>query len=206
MSFLRKRLGLTLIELLIALSIFVIAVVPIYAVFRTGIISWRRIEEYTSGYQQVKFATEMMAQNLRQAIFYPDIKFEGKSDSLTFMSLVSSPSEEYPHKKELAKITYYLKQEEGINNLLQETILYRNLENPEESKPKAILTNLSEFKFSYCYKKEGATGEYIWQDNFDGEDILPKLVRIKFKPGAPLEDFETTKYVYIPTGELLEEE
>lgn len=188
--YLKRKIGLTLIELLVALSIFAVALSSIYAVFRTGTISSRRIQEHIERYQPIRFILEQLSTELRNAIYYPDIKFEGTSISISFVNLVKEP----------ANIKYSVKQDENLKSLLKETALYRNLQNPSKE---VVLQNILNIKFSYCYKIDPATGNYQWEDTFDKEDILPGIVRIEIEPQEG--ENKITKFVYIPTGTLEEE-
>jgi prepilin-type N-terminal cleavage/methylation domain-containing protein len=106
------RRGFTFIELLIALTIFALVSLGIYATFSTGLNAWRRGEDATRLQQEARWALDKIAQELRGAALYnygadyPELgSFLGGENKISFLSLIYSPASKI---SEIKKITYSL--------------------------------------------------------------------------------------------------
>ncbi len=84
----------SLLELLLALSIFVVVAVCVYGTFWTGArLSDRSKEEYQT-YHQIRLALDTIGTDLENAVFYDftnsypgKTAFEGKEDAVTFLTI-----------------------------------------------------------------------------------------------------------------------
>lgn len=92
----RKNNAFTLIELLIASSIFVIVILTIYSAFHTGIFGYRNIEETITIYQTARQILDRINLDLRNSFAYSnnETKFIGNPKDITFLTLVNTFSED----------------------------------------------------------------------------------------------------------------
>ncbi len=70
MMMLRRKNGLTLIELLLGLSLFGVMAVSLYLVFQNGLMVSRRAQEQSADDWQTFFAVELIAQDLENMVQY----------------------------------------------------------------------------------------------------------------------------------------
>lgn len=80
--------GLTLIELLLAITIFSIVASVIYSSLRLGIVSWRRTEANLSRYQKIRYAINSLSEDLANAFMHKDIPFKGEEKSIEFAGFI----------------------------------------------------------------------------------------------------------------------
>lgn len=192
--------GFTFIELMIAVSIFAVVSVAIYATFNSGLSAWKKAEQSQNICQDVRLALEKMALDLENAVIYsPDPEFsnfEGKNNKISFYSL-KEVFQTIPSHLELRKITYALDEstqtlqrwEENFAQSAQETTV---------QEPEDFATQIKTLAFSYCYEDEGSDPLYQWKDEWDAVKEIPQGVKIELEVGA--EKLTFTKYVFIPTG------
>ncbi len=87
----KKNRAFTLIELLIAVSIFSIVILTVYSAFQTGILSYRKVDSAFETYQTLRSALNRMESDLKNSFAYDnaeDSGFSGTKDSLDFFSIV----------------------------------------------------------------------------------------------------------------------
>ncbi len=89
--------GFTLVELLIALTIFSVISLGLYSTFSSGISVWRRSEDANRIYQEARLALEQMAREIKSVVAYdfsdkyPEIKaFEGDENKFSFLIAANS--------------------------------------------------------------------------------------------------------------------
>lgn len=79
-----EKRGVTLVELLVAMTIFVLIMLGFYTVFRAGMSSWRRGEAETELIQNTRIALDRMGEEIRQALIDPAYDIPGSHDEITF--------------------------------------------------------------------------------------------------------------------------
>jgi prepilin-type N-terminal cleavage/methylation domain-containing protein len=82
------RRGLTLVELLIAASIFSAVTVSIYAAFSTGVLSYRKLDASFEVYQGARVVLNRLESDLRQAFAYrrADSAFQASRQKIDFLT------------------------------------------------------------------------------------------------------------------------
>lgn len=195
----RKRKAFTLIELLIAVSIFSAVVVTIYSAFSSGIFGYRNIEENISIYQEARMILERINLDLRNSFVYSsdDTKFVGNKDGLSFLTLVDSfrGSVMVP---EYAFVSY----RSEANNILRlcrkgkEALREKSEVEPQLMAEDAVLS------FEYGHKTS-ADSEIEFKDSWGLSDIpeekktLPLAIKVNLTIKGKIEkEFERT--IYLP--------
>ncbi len=192
--------GLTLVELLVALSIFAIVAVALYSTFGTGISTWKKIKQAQDLYQDIRLTLDKMALDLENAVLYSEkpefVNFQGGKSKISFYSTVET-SQALPGHTELRKIAYSL-DESGHILQRREQALFNSGQNTEEE-AQEIAAAISRLDFFYCYEDEHAEPPYKWQDSWDFPQELPQGIKIEL--GLDTEkNLVFSKYVFIPTG------
>jgi len=212
------HLGFTFIELIIAVTIFAIIAVSIYSTFNAGIRVWLKMSPMIEANQQCRIFFNTISLDLKNAVAYYDISniltkqgfgqeyegkinFEGRSDKISFMTIVNISDPDLGLREELAKVTYiYDKADKTIKRLVATKAEGLNEENAKSSD---MITGIDgkDFGFEYCYKSmtSNTDYDYEWKDAWEDKNVqkIPRGVRVKTG--------EFKKTVFIPTGVLGEE-
>jgi prepilin-type N-terminal cleavage/methylation domain-containing protein len=197
--------GFTLIEILIAITIFSVVALSLYSTFFSAIAVWRRSEALNRVYQEARWSLEVIANELHNAIVldytdrYPDFTaFEGSSDKISFLSLSDSG---------IKQISYLLENENSEYSLKrQETAFTDALQNYSKEQLIETFTNLAcegGLKFSYAYSAVDSEDDVVWQDNWQDDQNLPKGIKIELalrNPSSPDAKITFNKTIFIPCG------
>ncbi len=231
----RGKKGFSLIEILIALTIFSTIVVTLYSTFWSGIKIDQRLEDKT--YRQASWALEEMAKEFENAAkydfsnSYPDInEFLGEKDRVSFL---------LPSGQGLKVIQYYLEQAEevfvhkviigkrskknvSVTESRQEALVQKVLVREEydfvdfvngvktDSLKEAVCFNVEEqgLEFSYAYLETSEDDSKLdWQDSWRN-DYVPAGIKVKLKLVSQDQGdlFIVRRSIYIPAGRWGEEE
>ena len=116
----RYLTGFTLVELLLAMTLFSIIAVTIYSTFRSGITAWRKVEEVSSTYKDLRLVLDRISVELRNSQDMGIFDFEGTGDKLTFVSVLDKYRPDVGREPVIAKISYFLEAEKrkGPGSLL----------------------------------------------------------------------------------------
>lgn len=152
------RDGFTLIELLTTISIFMIIITALYTTLIQGINLMKRNEEKITLYYEVRLSLDQIATTLRNTINLGKENFEGKSSSLTFLTL-------NPQRQSLARIIY----QEDKNRLLkkQRFLSWKEKEDLEE----IMIEKVSKVDFKYLDQED------TWQKSWNAT-YPPKAVKL----------------------------
>ena len=187
--------GFTLLELLIALTLFSVVIVIVGSVFGTGIFAWKRGEGEMGFYQELRLTFDRMAIEIRNILPYENAPFTGEKNSFSFVELRPSRSSSSP---EWIQVTYEVKKTGTAPVLVRRT---RPL-SKEEADEEVLLSSFSELEFYYFAKE--LEGEWHWTEKWDYEKFKgpPPFVRMVFVMEGG-EEWE--KIFWVPTGVTEEE-
>lgn len=191
----RKNRGFTLLELLLATTLFCIIAVAIYSSLAVGIKAHKRGESLSGNYNDIRFALYRINQDLRSAIAVNNIYFVSESQKIYFYSAQSAPG----GAKDLYKITYSWDKEKDYFVLLRLKETYIDSLQNERQKGDVMLDYISRLSFDYGYLKKVMSGEqeFKWKSDWKQES-MPKLVRLQLNvKGEAFEDV-----VYCPAGKM----
>ena len=198
----KKYKALTLIELLIASSIFVVVIVTIYSAFHSGIFGYRNIEETIDTYQAARSILGRINLDLRNSLVYKDddTKFSGSQNEICFLTLVDKFGQDRL-LQELAFLSYKLEKDK-LMRLCRKN--QEALKENSEIQPEEMADNV-EIKFEYGYKPQGKDEiefKTSWPspDIPDGQKLLPVAVKVNLTVKEKGEQkFERT--IYLPLAE-----
>lgn len=188
-------MGFTILELLIAVAIFSIVAVSIYSSFNIGVHAWRKAQDSYQIRQQARHALETLSRDLRCAVNFTGIAFEGLSDSVSFVRA----------KDGIHKLTCSFEKASG--SLYYVLVPYRQIlshgdATKEEAAGPVLASGLSDVKFQYAYKDADGI---LWKDEWRKEDdIVPMGVRISlfYPSGKEEQAVEFSETVFIPVGTI----
>ena len=197
-----NRKSFTLIELIIAITIFSIIAVSIFSVFRIGVKLWYRTTPLIQANQSGRFFFDTISSDLKNSVYYnkSGINFEGESQKISFMTLVNVSGQGVLSHTELARVIYYFDRTAKVVKRAVATMKEGLSE--DYAKAADILNNIDskDFGFEYCYKLGSSPTEYdyewkgAWEDEDRDKGKIPRGIRIKVG--------EYSKTIFIPTGTL----
>ena len=155
------RRAFTLVELLLALSIFSMAAVCVYGTFWAGVRINQRSEGENAAYRQIRLALDLMSVDLENAVpydftnSYPDqTAFQGEDDAITFL-LASG--------KGLKVIRYYLDsaQQGRVHKVVIGATHTRNVDAVADYREQEVpLRDLVREEWDFPDYLSGTTGEH----------------------------------------------
>ncbi len=194
----RKIRAFTLIELLMAFSIFSAVALSIYSTLRAGILTYNKTDYAFGVYQTARLFFNRIELDLKDSFNYydSDSKFKGDIQNLEFFS-VTDIFEEGVSNPNISYIRY------NLNNTGLKRLSFRGLDalkgdadtGSEDSYP-----NIKKIAFQYAYSVQDANKPYDWQDTWPLENnenqkkSLPLAVKIELS----VDDKVFTKVISLP--------
>ncbi|MBL7071963.1 MAG: type II secretion system protein [Candidatus Omnitrophica bacterium] len=208
-----KKNAFTLIELMIAMSIFAVVAIALYSAFFAGISIWRRSTEGGNIHQQIKFAMDDIARDFRNTVHMTTDEesafvFSGNSAEVSFITLEGAYLEEANISlRQLVKVKY--EYDSAAGELIRMKAGKAEGFNIETAEKEVLFAGVDDCGFYYCYDSEEEFEPYSWEDEWDDEESrIPRGVRfvINVKAGKNNEKLSLTKTMFIPAGILGEKE
>lgn len=196
MSLARKK-SLTLIEVLITTAILSLVGFAVYSTFANGLRIWKRARIIKEETRSVVLSLEKIVLDLRNALNFSQIPFEGDSSFISFAARVKTEDKE---KTVLGQIIYAI--DLGKNRLYKEERTYSEFLEDKETNRKTALSGVKKVKFSFCYL-DNATGDYRWKDDWKKEeqDSLPWAVKLDLVlERENKKDLKLSRIIIIPVG------
>jgi len=188
----------TFIELIIAVTIFSIIAVSIYATLGAGIRIWLRTNPLIEAHQEMRTFFDMISNDAKRSFIYtyPDggIKFDGKPKRVSFMTIAAVSGPDVPLHDEMVKVIYAFNEE---TKAVERTAAGRNEAFDERyARPEEIIRQAGDrqFVFEYCYAGTSVDEPYLWKESWEDEDKIPRAIRIRVG--------DLTKVIFIPAGQL----
>jgi len=187
------RKGFTLLELLLAVSIFAVISIAVYSTFNAGMNVWRRVSATSLHEKRRVLKIEKLKKELRQSFVFKEkeITFIGGNNQLSFPVIIGSRIKKAvysydPSRRALLK---------GIGDL-SEIADARDESGKWMPEMSVFVENVDNVTFSY-FNFDLTKGVYSWADKWENKAGLPAAVRcnITFPEN---ETFAET--IFIPAG------
>lgn len=180
----------SLVELLIAVSIFSVVSIAIYSTFSSGASVLRRVKNIDLAQQRVLLKTERLIRELREQPKYKKQLFLGNKTKISFPGNLDYLP---------CRLTYYFDSSSlclmRVADKLSDIIAIDGKIDPEfKSKPEVFLTKIKEVKFSYLFL-DLVKNEYNWKEEWPQED-LPFAVKLVIVSES--REYETTVFLPCP--------
>lgn len=205
----RRDESFTVIELLIALSIFAVVAVTLYSTFSAGLSVWKRSGDTSDSYQDIRVVLDDMARDFKDMIYFSKDKesmfvFSGMPKEITLMTLEEGATEKLEPNREVVRVAYSFDDVKG-ELTGQEADITLGFDVNEAEKD-ILLKGLEDFKFEYCYYSGDEDEPYLWEEEWKDENMqIPRGIRITVFPknGKNAKDTsKITRIIFIPTGIL----
>lgn len=208
----KSRRAFTLMELLIAASIFAVIAVTLYSVFSGGIRVYRRQEKVFKYSHNVSLALDKIATELRNAINYSTpaqeappaeetrrLRFTGDDRNLSFITAKGN---------DIVKVDYFFVSTTDRKGVLKKKVSYQKEGFDEARRPEMVMIEgLEGLLFEYAYKEADKDAPPEWRGQWGAEEgeqksKIPFGVRITLEFREPEQEKSEIlrKTVFIPTG------
>ncbi|MFH1201666.1 MAG: type II secretion system protein GspJ [Candidatus Omnitrophota bacterium] len=195
-----NKKGFTLLELLVAISIFSILILSVYSAFHTGMLTHKKVNSLSGLYQRARVGLDKMKEDLENSFPYTnqDARFSGQIQGMSFFS----------------NIGYFQNQGEDLSQVLAIEYRFNDAKlkrishfiyDEAELKEEELLSGIEELKFNYAFKNDQEPF-YAWQEAWQIKENIPQAVKIEFvlkSPGAG-QGLKFERVVFIPGGILTE--
>jgi len=183
----KEEKAFTLVELLISISIFAIIMLSLYTAFNTGVLGLRQVEENAIASETGYLVLSRIDRDLRNSFAYcdVDVKFAGKKEALSFLSLTP----------DFSFISYSL----SGNKLLR--LLRTNkdaLKADSKTNPRVLAKNVKQIEFTYL-ALDPNTKKLKETDSWTDNTALPVAVRVTLTLEKK-EAFPFIQTIYLPVG------
>lgn len=206
-TFTRHTQGFTLVELLIATSIFVVTIISVYAAFQTGVVTYHKIDSAFSVYQTARILLQRLETELTNACMFSKegSGFRGKADALEFFS-VSSVFKNGAFSANVLRLKYELQ----TNALRRSVATGGEIIKEGGETIETLSDDIKEISFWYASHSNAPEEAYDWQQiwpkpNDAGQlKSLPLAVKIRLtviernRGQRTPQSVEFTKTVAIP--------
>ncbi len=198
--------GFTLVELLIASSIFLITMITIYSSFHAGIFGYKNIEKTVDIHQSARQILERINLDIRNSFAFSEnqAKFSGNRQGVSFLTIVDA----YDSDRIIGHYAFAAYQIEGdkLTRLCREG--KESLNNNSQIQSEEMVLNASTIAFSYGYSVLGQE-DIKWKDTWGVADdsseeqkILPIAVKVKLAVKNNVKyNFERT--IFLPQGSTI---
>lgn len=198
--------GFTLVELLIASSIFLIIMMTIYSSFHAGIFGYKNIEGAVDVHQSARQFLERINLDIRNSFVFSEkqAKFFGNKEGINFLTIVDT----YDGDRIIENYAFVAYQIEGDKLTRQCRRGKESLNDNSTIQFEEMALNAAALAFSYGYSVNGQEA-IKWKDTWGAADgspeeqrILPIAVKIKLAVKNNVEyNFERT--IFLPQGAML---
>jgi general secretion pathway protein J len=181
----RASKGFTLLEVLVAITIFALVITVLYAGYRLAIRSWESGERSHAAISELRLAGSFIRRHTTQA--FPlaisesrawRLWFDGESQGLVFVTAMPT----YLGQGGMYEMTLKVEeQDDGASLVVSRRLLHPDA---EPGKPgvddlvRPLLENLESAQFAY-FGTTGEDGEESWHTSWQGRQRLPRLVRLR---------------------------
>jgi general secretion pathway protein J len=181
----RASKGFTLLEVLVATTIFALVIMVLYAGYRLAIRSWESGERSHAAISELRLAGSFIRRHTTQA--FPlavsesrawRLWFEGEARGLVFVTTMPT----YLGQGGMYEMTLKVDaQDDGATLVVSRRLLHPDA---EPGKPgvddlaRPLLENLESAQFAY-FGATGEDGEESWHTSWQGRQRLPRLVRLR---------------------------
>ena len=184
----RDAAGFTLVELLIPILVLALVLGGVYRAFFVGKEARRRGGGVLERQARVQEVAERMQQDLRNAVFYGPLPFEGEQNWVAFPVLLSVAGD-LEAGPELCQVGYETVPDSGVVRQV------RRLRDGAGSR-EALLGPGWDLSLEYLVENEE---EEEWATEWEASGALPALVRVRLMPAGSAGEVALT--VRLPQGE-----
>lgn len=201
-----RCLGFTLMETLLAITLFVIVISSSCGVFLMGVQIWKRTTGHSRNEQRVYLVLEKMMTEIQAVLPVPHeetlilkestaMKFQGDEKSFLFPAVIPVENDKGAMTYQSGGLGYAWNSSKQV--LCRQTLTAEDFFLRKEAACKNLLTDIKRADFEYLVSNPG-NKSYSWYKSWDSKDGIPRAVRISFEV-SPLDKKKEQPKIFLKT-------
>lgn len=172
--------GLTLVELLLAITLFSVLLASATGLIRNGIEAQLHWGSGLASYQRLEHGVEQLARDVEAARKLYGVPFQGSATALEFASLEPVATEEgAPAAPAWVRVTYHLGAEGETGALVRERAVWKA--DGTDPGPAQARTLMPLASCAFTFAALDPSGHLVWIDAWDGaKHGVPRFVRFDY--------------------------
>jgi hypothetical protein len=194
----RNKTGLTLIEILLAVTLSTLAGVCVYHSLSTGINVWKRSQQLDVE-EDIVILFEKLSADLYNSFLFTQIKFEGNEFRVAFPTMVYTAADkrlnlaEDQYVDQIGKVEYFY--DIGQDKIFRRDANYSQAVQERYNEPRLMASSVSNVRFRYYFMTD--TGELSSTEILD---VLPTGIEIEVEFSDQKGKRSMKKFIAIPVG------
>jgi prepilin-type N-terminal cleavage/methylation domain-containing protein len=185
--------GFTLIECLLALTLFSVLITSVYSVFRSGVRAERSSEAITGQMRRVRWVMDDLSREIRNMVTHPDDHFQGEENRITFLTVLPTYGDVSETVPKLFQVSYGIETDD-ISNMT--TFIRTSLEVAEEKTDTVSVHGVIK-DLVFSYRMDDDEGGSSWENTWEDAGGVPSVVKIEIVAGDNTGRGEDMKFTQI---------
>ncbi len=183
----QRQNGFTLLETLLAITLFAIVISSSYGIFSMGIQIWKRSQGRSLVERKATLALERMGQDVRNAIFtvssgeaglsQAEPEFSGNEKSFSFPAIVAASDKKGRVMNQYGAVIY---EWNSGGDLCRRAKSATDLYLRRDSECRVLAQGIKKLKFEYLLYQR-ITKSLSWYNSWDLKDGMPQAVRVNLE-------------------------
>lgn len=187
--------GFTLVELIVTAAIAAVVAAAVGSALYAGIRVWESTRMLDAHRVDFAIFLESFESDIRNALPFNLVPFEGDSDSMTFAGVEHGPAGPPSAGRNLVKIRYEYDEAAGEIRRIRQTFPAPMM---DDTRTDVMVGGVEDMKFSYAVMAPGESGSVLWQENVSGRNGFPLKVKIEVLFAGTAGELKLERTVHIP--------
>ncbi len=197
--FRQNKKAFTFVEIMLVVALMSVIAVALFHTFSNGLKIWQKANGVVKE-EDVSIFFDKIAQDLRGAIVYSGIPFEGEKTKLAFAALVvtrqdanKKPHENMDDIHQIGKVEYSF--DEADQAVSRRQANYGQALKKRYGQSRTIVSSIHSMRFEYYLPKSGG-----YEISSELKGAVPAVIRIEINFGSEKEPRQMIKVINIPIG------
>ena len=173
----REERGFTLVELLVAVSIFSLVMMAVYSTFVTGLMVKKKGNQKLQEMQESRRVLDYMHRDIQSMVGFRENSFQGKNKSFTFFRSLEENDDRGNHFSTVVQIKYTV----FISDASEANVLRRSVTFFDHDSTEQIFFFFSNYSYeiSFNYAVNTRDAGVQWIEEWDDSSEIPLAIRIQ---------------------------
>lgn len=189
-----RRVGMTLLELLIATALVAVAALVVAQAFAAGVRVWHRSSQLGGHYADAVLALELLQQDVRNTLPSRQAAFRGGATWVEIPALVmAAGKDEGGGQPGLIRYDF-----DSAGQKLDRVLTSSDVLAPGVSRRAVVAGGVKSMTFLYVERGEAAGGSVVWTRAWEGRTNNPAAVKVMWRGQQGENAFEFERTVSLP--------
>lgn len=191
----RRRGGMTLLELLIATALVAVASLVVAQAFAAGVRVWSRANQLSGHYADAVLALELLQQDVRNTLPCRQVSFRGGQNWVEIPALIAGDGKG-SHGDQPGVIRY--EYDATGQRLERRSTSYVVGDAAEVARREDVAGGVKSVSFSYAGRSGGSGSALTWERAWEGRTNTPVAVKVMWRGQQGEDPFEFERTVALP--------